>query len=275
VLDTADPERVHKMRVATRRLRAALEVFGAGLPRKRTRAALADVKMLAAALGERRDCDVLIELLGSLRRETQGERAAIDQLLGELRDEQLEANKRLAKALRISRSTVSSVDCESLLGEGTRDRGSRREDRSREAARRIVAVRTDEVYSLAPGALAGADATALHDLRIAAKRLRYVLELVGFCLGDVAGEAETRMRELQTVIGDAHDCDVLLARLEHSQSKGMRRLAARLSRRANDCSASSWCCGRRSRRVGYTNESLPQRTIHRKTAPSAHNGWSA
>ena len=100
-----------------------------------------------------------------------------------------------------------------------------------EAARRIVAVRTDEVYSLAPGALAGADATALHDLRIAAKRLRYVLELVGFCLGDVAGEAETRMRELQTVIGDAHDCDVLLARLEHSQSKGMRRLAARLSRR--------------------------------------------
>jgi hypothetical protein len=39
------------------------------------------------------------------------------------------------------------------------------------------------------------------------------------------------MRELQTVIGDAHDCDVLLARLEHSQSKGMRRLAARLSRR--------------------------------------------
>ena len=100
-----------------------------------------------------------------------------------------------------------------------------------EAARRIVAVRTDEVYSLAPGALAGADETALHDLRIAAKRLRYVLELVGFCLGDVAGEAETRMRELQTVIGDAHDCDVLLARLEHSQSKGMRRLAARLSRR--------------------------------------------
>jgi CHAD domain-containing protein len=103
-----------------------------------------------------------------------------------------------------------------------------------EAARRIVSVRTDEVYSLAPGALAGEDATALHDLRIAAKRLRYVLELVGFCLGGVAVEAETRMRELQTLIGDVHDCDVLLGRLaqlEHSQSKGMRRLAARLSRR--------------------------------------------
>jgi CHAD domain-containing protein len=100
VLDTDDPERVHKMRVATRRLRAALEVFGAGLPRKPTRAALADVKKLAAALGERRDCDVLIELLDSLRREARrAERAAIDQVVSELRDEQLEANAHLAKAL--------------------------------------------------------------------------------------------------------------------------------------------------------------------------------
>jgi CHAD domain-containing protein len=100
VLDTDDPERVHKMRVATRRLRAALEVFGAGLPRKHARTALADVKTLAAALGERRDCDVLIELLGSLRRETRrAERAAIDRLVGELHDQQLEANKHLAKAL--------------------------------------------------------------------------------------------------------------------------------------------------------------------------------
>jgi CHAD domain-containing protein len=103
-----------------------------------------------------------------------------------------------------------------------------------QAARRIVAVRTEEMYSLAAGALAGEDATALHDMRIAAKRLRYVLELMGFCLGDVAGEAETRMRELQTLIGNVHDCDVLLARLEQlerSQGKGMRRLATRLNTR--------------------------------------------
>jgi CHAD domain-containing protein len=56
--------------------------------------------MLAAALGERRDCDVLIELLGSLRPETRrAERAAIDQLVGELQDEQLAANRHLAQAL--------------------------------------------------------------------------------------------------------------------------------------------------------------------------------
>ena len=41
------------------------------------------------------------------------------------------------------------------------------------AARRIVAVRVDEVYGLAADAVSGADPAALHDMRIAAKRLRY------------------------------------------------------------------------------------------------------
>lgn len=66
VLDTADVERVHDMRVATRRLRAALEVFAAAFPRKRRRKALKRVKALADALGERRDADVEIELLECL-----------------------------------------------------------------------------------------------------------------------------------------------------------------------------------------------------------------
>jgi CHAD domain-containing protein len=103
-----------------------------------------------------------------------------------------------------------------------------------QAARRIIAVRTDEVYALAAGALGGKDAVALHDMRIAAKRLRYVLELIGFPIGEVAAEAERRMRELQTLIGDIHDCDVLLERLAHraeSQSRGMRRLGDHLRRR--------------------------------------------
>ena len=63
VLDTEDVERVHDMRVATRRLRAAMEVFEPCFPRKRFRSALKEVKALADALGERRDRDVEIEFL--------------------------------------------------------------------------------------------------------------------------------------------------------------------------------------------------------------------
>jgi CHAD domain-containing protein len=57
VLEIGDIERVHDMRVATRRLRAALEVFEPCFPRKRLKADLGEVKELADALGERRARD--------------------------------------------------------------------------------------------------------------------------------------------------------------------------------------------------------------------------
>src|SRR4249919_30139 len=63
VLETDDIEGVHDMRVATRRLQTALEVFSPCFPRKRHREALKRVKGLARALGERRDPDVSIEVL--------------------------------------------------------------------------------------------------------------------------------------------------------------------------------------------------------------------
>src|SRR5262249_47027187 len=66
VLDLSETERVHDMRVATRRLRAALEVFAPAFPRRRHRKALKRVKALADALGARRDADVEIELLECL-----------------------------------------------------------------------------------------------------------------------------------------------------------------------------------------------------------------
>ena len=44
-------------------------------------------------------------------------------------------------------------------------------------AERIVHVRLDELCSFVPQALDPAEVTALHDMRIAAKRLRYILEL--------------------------------------------------------------------------------------------------
>jgi CHAD domain-containing protein len=102
-----------------------------------------------------------------------------------------------------------------------------------DAARRIVAVRSEELFELGAQALDPAEAVALHDLRIAAKRLRYVLEVVGFCLPAVAAEAETRARQLQSLIGEIHDHDVLLARIDaHGEPhKGLRRLRERVALR--------------------------------------------
>jgi len=82
------------------------------------------------------------------------------------------------------------------------------------AAARIVSVRTAELYAFVPEALDERAVTPMHDMRIAAKRLRYVLELVGFCFGEVGAEAQARARQLQEVLGEIHDCDVMLARIE-------------------------------------------------------------
>src|SRR5512134_3023788 len=63
VLDTEDIERVHDMRVASRRLRAVLEIFAPCFPKAEFRDVLRDVKRLADALGERRDPDVHIDAM--------------------------------------------------------------------------------------------------------------------------------------------------------------------------------------------------------------------
>lgn len=85
------------MRVATRRLRAALEIFAPCFPRKRHRKALKKVKALADALGERRDADVEIELLEGLTGDAAGADAgALRRLIEERRGRQREANEALA-----------------------------------------------------------------------------------------------------------------------------------------------------------------------------------
>ncbi len=97
VLDLDNVEAVHDMRVATRRLRAALEVFEPCFPHKRRRKALKKVKALADALGERRDADVEIAMLeGLLDEAAEADRGAVLALIEGLRVRQVEANESLA-----------------------------------------------------------------------------------------------------------------------------------------------------------------------------------
>ena len=97
VLDTGDIERVHDMRVATRRLRAALEVFEPCFPGKPHKQALREVKRLADGLGERRDRDVAIAALSGFNDQMHvPDRKGVASLIDTLRDEQAQANLDLA-----------------------------------------------------------------------------------------------------------------------------------------------------------------------------------
>lgn len=82
----------------------------------------------------------------------------------------------------------------------------------RRNAAAIVRTRLEELRGFAAEALEPKAATAQHDMRIAAKRLRYVLEITGACFGEEAAAARKAAKNLQRVLGDVHDCDVMLPR---------------------------------------------------------------
>jgi hypothetical protein len=85
---------------------------------------------------------------------------------------------------------------------------------------RIVATRLDELCSFMPRALDPERVKALHDMRIAAKRLRYILEVAAEpCFGPYATTAIKRTRDLQDLLGELHDCDVQLPRVRALQDE--------------------------------------------------------
>ncbi len=83
-----------------------------------------------------------------------------------------------------------------------------------ENAARIVRVRLSELRSFGPKALDPERSRDQHDMRIAAKRLRYVLETTESCFGSAGPVARRRAKDLQSVLGEMHDCDVMLPRVE-------------------------------------------------------------
>jgi CHAD domain-containing protein len=100
VLDTSDIERVHDMRVASRRLRAVLEIFEPCFPKADFKTVLRDVKALADALGERRDPDVHIDAMEAFAAAGQAAgRPGIEALVARLRERQARGNATLAAAL--------------------------------------------------------------------------------------------------------------------------------------------------------------------------------
>jgi CHAD domain-containing protein len=100
VLDTRDIERVHDMRVASRRLRAVLEIFEPCFPKAEFKGVLKDVKQLADALGERRDPDVHIDALNTFNKAlTPANRHGVKRLIEEQEERQARGNQLLAAEL--------------------------------------------------------------------------------------------------------------------------------------------------------------------------------
>ncbi len=99
---------------------------------------------------------------------------------------------------------------------------------------RIVRVRTDELFAFMPRAADPGEVEHLHDMRIAAKRLRYILEISEACFGPYAAAAAKRAKDVQDLLGEIHDADVALPRLAHHERRALDADVAAVRGRAAD-----------------------------------------
>jgi hypothetical protein len=81
-------------------------------------------------------------------------------------------------------------------------------------AERIIRVRLDEMCGFMPQAADPAEVVALHDMRIASKRLRYILEITSPIFGAYATTAVRLTKDVQDLLGEIHDCDVQIPEVQ-------------------------------------------------------------
>lgn len=206
-----DPEDLHRMRVATRRLRAAWRIFGDAYVADRTRRFPKELRALGRRLGAVRDLDVLIE--------------GLDRYRAELPEPQAAALDPLADAWRARRDTARSALLRELDSDGYRRFVADFEvfvSTDGADVRPVEATEPHHVRDTAPsriwrahervraydGVLPWADVATLHELRIAAKWLRYSIEFVREALGPEVGPLVERVVALQDHLGFLHDADV-------------------------------------------------------------------
>jgi CHAD domain-containing protein len=206
-----DPEDLHKMRVATRRMRAAWRVFDGAYRPKVQRRYVRELRAVARSLGEVRDVDVLLENLDAYIGElpTPG-REAVEPLRAAWRREREVARKRLISRLD-SKGYREFVDdyldfTESPgAAEILTPLGRPSLVRDTAGSRILAAYEHVRAYETI---ITWADVPTLHALRIEAKRLRYTMEYFSEVLPVNARKLIAQVTEMQDHLGLMNDADV-------------------------------------------------------------------
>ena len=261
-LDWSNPEGVHSMRVASRRLRSAMRDFLPYVPKRSFASVVKQLKGLAATLGEVRDQDVAIQALEDIENRAPNEHSpALKQLIEKrkkLRDQQ---RKKLKAVLAKSELKKLEVDFAAAVeaATATSERKNKRTTPPAfaEVSRGIIRDRLKEFEKRSDGLFKPLDIEALHDLRIATKRLRYGIELLAPCFDRSISAHAKRAARLQTTLGHLHDCDSWIV------SIGKQIAPARKERATEQLAAFAW----------LLNHFTKLRTKHLHHASSRWREW--
>ena len=235
-----DPEGVHSMRVASRRLRSAISDFMPYVNKRTFSSILKQIRSVADALGEVRDQDVAILALEKLQSEApEGLSAPLQTFIDTRKDLRTKSRRELKKVLVKDKMKDLSSDFENALAIATEPRVTATANGPmavtyKEIAKVIIADRLGELEKLSISLYQPLEALELHQMRIGAKRLRYCIELFADCWDtDILAFAKSSAR-IQTALGKTHDCDVWI------QSFRKEILEAKKLKRAEYTQAFTW-----------------------------------
>lgn len=222
-----DIEYIHRMRVASRRLRAALPLFRSCFPRKQYARWMKEIATITRALGQARDADVQIAFLLRYRKKCTAAWAArnpggcpglpplepaIAFLQKDLQEQREQHQSRVLSALDALEK--SGVTGEMHVAFASRIASFRRTPVQFPAygvptlAALRIASRLSDMRSFEPW-ISHADAVAEHHaMRIAAKKLRYTMEVYGPVYRLGLAKPHARVKKVQDILGELHDCDV-------------------------------------------------------------------
>jgi CHAD domain-containing protein len=202
------PRRVHKLRVAARRLRNALQLARVWRGGGRLGRLSKKLGRFATEFGALRDLDVQAEFLG---RATDRLEPGMQPPLRRLRRRYADERRRLAKTLsgRLAAGGKLAGKIRKAAAKlETTDAGTATTDAWRARLAGPVHALTDACQAAANSARAAPDDAALHRWRIAAKKLRYRLEALDSLYGGGLGVWIERLTQLQDALGEAHDAAV-------------------------------------------------------------------
>jgi CHAD domain-containing protein len=208
-----DPEALHDLRVAGRRLDAILRQFGPYLPRSLLEVRPSFKKILQA-LGAARDLDVALAELQTFARDLpESEQASIEPLKRHLAAERSRARARMLSALD---SSALQTDLETLALAAAQPSDASADpsgESTVSALSELIRVRYKKVRKDADRLTIDSPMDAYHEVRGRVKKLRYALEAVAVIFGKPANEMVRALRRWQEKLGVQQDADVASRRL--------------------------------------------------------------
>lgn len=222
VLDSADVEGVHDMRVATRRLRSALRDFAPLLKKKPLDKPKKDLKRIADALGAARDEDVAIIALKKLHRKAADKnvKSGINNLIEARNARRERAHLNLLETISATALEDLKSRFEKSVGNAINVKNPAKAISFNQAGRRVVGKSVEEFCALTDHIYEPFIDEPLHELRIAAKRLRYAVELYTACWGERIAPFAEGVAEMQSHLGEVHDADIWLESLSKDLKDG-------------------------------------------------------